>query len=133
MTLFAKNNGNLQKNSIVKILFGTAVGITVCFLLLLAFSFIMTVSSIPDVAAVVFSFAAIAVGSFVAGFVSLWKIGRQGLVNGLICGALIAVLHLILSLLFGDGGKLLYIIVSVVVELLFAVFGGVVSVNARAD
>lgn len=133
MTLFAKNNGNSGKNNIVKILFGAAVGVAVYFVLLFIFAFVMTVTSVPETAAVVFSFAALAVGSFFSGFVALWKIGSSGLVNGIICGAVLSVLHLAAALLFGDGGNLVYLTVSVVIELLLSTFGGVVSVNARAE
>ena len=136
MTLFAKNNGEQSardaKTNIFKILFGAAIGIVTYLVLIFIFAFVMTVSSVPDSATVVFSFAAVAVGSFVAGFAALWNIGRCGLVNGLICGALLACVHLLISLVFGDGGRIIYLIVSAAIELVLSTFGGIVSVNARA-
>ena len=136
MTLFAKNNGEQSardaKTNIFKILFGAAIGIVTYLVLIFIFAFVMTVSSVPDSATVVFSFAAVAVGSFVAGFASLWNIGRCGLINGRICGSLLACIHLLAALLFGDGGRLVYLIVSAVIEIVLSTFGGIVSVNARA-
>ena len=136
MTLFAKNNGEKPetdvKSNIFKILFGAALGIVTYIVLILIFAFVMTVSSVPESAEIVFSFAAVAIGSFVAGFASLWNIGRCGLINGLICGSLLACIHLLAALLFGDGGRLVYLIVSAVIEIVLSTFGGIVSVNARA-
>lgn len=139
MTLFKKNgkpntdkSGDSALLNLKRIVIGVIFGAVTFALLLFMFSLIMTFGSVPDDASVIFAFLAIALASFIAGFASLWKIGAGGLINGLICGGVLAAVHLLLSLIFGEGGSLVYIIISVAIELILATFGGIVSVNVRS-
>lgn len=139
MTLF-KNNGksNGTKSggdavlNLKRIAFGAVFGIILFSVLLVLFSLVLTFASVPDDCSVVFAFLSVAAASFFAGFVSLWKIGSGGLVNGLICGCILAVLHLAFSLIFGEGGRFIYVILSVAAEIVLATFGGIVSVNVKS-
>lgn len=140
MTLF-KNDGK-QKDAaegpsallnIRRIIVGVIAGAAVFVVLTLIFSAVMTFGAIPDSASLVFAFLAVSLAAFAAGFAALWKIGSGGLINGLICGGLFAAVHLLLALMFGDGGKLVYLLIAVAMELVLSTFGGIVSVNVRSE
>ena len=144
MTLF-KKNGKSNSNSgtaarkdsallnLRRIFIGVLFGSVVFVLLTLIFSLVMTLGAIPDSAALVFAFLSIALASFAAGFAALWNIGNGGLINGHICGGIFAALHSLLALVFGEGGRLVYVLIAVVIELILSTFGGIVSVNVRSE
>ena len=128
-----KNENGSALTNLKRIFVGVLMGIAVFLLLLLLFSLIMTISAVPDGFSSVFSFVALSLGAFASGFFALWKIGKSGLINGLICGGILAAIHLLLSLVFGDGGRLVFILISVIIELVLSTLGGIVSVNVKPD
>jgi putative membrane protein (TIGR04086 family) len=115
---------------IKKLLFGGLSGFAVAVLLLLTFSAIFALSSIPDGLMEIFTYLAVALASITAGFISLRLIGADGLVNGLIAGAVFFIIHVALGAIMGDEGIIQYLIYGAL-ELPMGALGGVISVNLR--
>ena len=115
---------------IKKLLFGGLSGSVLAILLLLIFSAIFALSSIPDSLMDVFIYLTVAVASLTAGLISLKLIGTDGLVNGLIAGGVVFIIHIALGALMGDEGIVQYLIYGAL-ELPMGALGGVISVNLK--
>ena len=132
---YSENNnsfGKSVKKNLKKYLFGLVAGLISFFLLIFLFAALLTIGSIPDSLAGLFSYTAVAVSAFVAGFVAVRLIGTGGLKNGVIMGVMMLVVHLALSMVCGNHGVSLAALILLVLDPLCAVLGGITAVNTKS-
>ena len=116
---------------IKSLLFGGVSGLVFGLLLLSVFAAILAFTSIPDTVTDVFVYAAVALSAFAAGFSALRMIKADGLVNGLIAGAVFFLLHAAMGLCFGDDGLSKFLTFGAI-ELPLGALGGIISVNLKS-
>ncbi len=115
-----------------KYLIGVAAGIIGVVVMLCISSLILTISGVPDALLDLFAYLSVAVGAFVAGYISLRLLGSSGLTNGLATGALMFFIQFIVSLAFSDGKVFsLQTLVYLLINCLLATVGGIVGVNNK--
>ena len=78
-----------------------------------------------------FAGLSVALGSFFGGFLTAKLIGRNGLRNGLVCGAVYALIHILFCVILtglGNVGALVFVFFAV--ELCASALGGIFGVNS---
>lgn len=116
---------------IKQILIGSACGIAATLLLVLIFGMVLTFSGMPLTIAPVLSVIALGIGSFVAGFISSKLTKSQGLIKGIVCGIVFAVLMVLIGLIFIKDSIGIFTLVKFIVIFLLSAFGGILGVNSK--
>ena len=78
-----------------------------------------------------FAGLSVALGSFFGGFLTAKLIGRNGLRNGIVCGAVYALIHILFCVILtglGNVGALVFVFFAV--ELCASALGGIFGVNS---
>lgn len=126
---------NLSKKNIFRYLkisiFSVSIGLIFCFLSLLAFAFFITKFDIPESLVNMLPIFSGIIGAFVAGIVS-GKAGKsKGIIFGLGCGLIIALIIIISTLLIFKGNfntSLLFRLITIIVS---GMIGGTLGVNSK--
>lgn len=125
-------SGSEYLKNVKKFIIGLLVGAACAALLMLLFSFLLTVNSVPDSMTGAFGYISMAVAAFAAGFCATLLIKSKGLLNGAIMGALFFLLHTIVSFAAGSGSVFsVRMLIFLAIEVAAAALGGVASVNVR--
>lgn len=114
------------------ILFGAAVGATICagFLFLFAFLFV-AVKSIPQYFIQAIAIFCAAVGAFVSGYISVKIYRSKGLIYGALAGVLLFFMLTVISFIVSRD-KFTYITLIRFLAMIFSgAFGGVLAVNKK--
>lgn len=110
---------------------GVGVSALVCAILLLLVSFLVTVQDIPHKVFPYFAVFSASIGSLAGGFTTSKMEKEKGLFNGLVQGAILAVLLFVIGFFFtGIEVGLIGLLRSVLV-VLFGAIGGVIGVNQK--
>ena len=108
------------------------VGILFSVLSLLLAAGIMLAGDMPEQAASVISAICLGLGALLSGFFSSKKIKNGGIINGLICGGVIYLIVLFISLFLSENGFSLITILNLAITLLTAAIGGIFGVSAAS-
>ncbi len=124
-----------DKNSSKGFIYATSslIGVAVTFLVMLLFSAIMLLTGIDKAFAVPFATVSLAVGSFAASMYSSSKIGDKGYLIGLITGAVVFVVIMLISLVINRSGLTINTLFHLVIIMLSSVIGGIIGVNKGKD
>ena len=132
MNYYDKKNSDLPKGIfLLRFLIGVLGGFAVFCLFMCIFALILSLSRISDGFMPLFAILSIAAGSFFGGFLTARLIKSNGLRNGLICGAIYAIVHVLACIIFtglGDAGAIIFAMFAA--ELCTAALGGVFGVNS---
>lgn len=124
--------GSSFLKNVVRYMIGLAVGAAFAALVMLGFSLLLTINSIPDSAAGIFGYICMAFAALVAGFVATLLIRSKGLLNGAITGLLFFAVHTIVSFAVGSGQIFsVKMLIFLLIEMIPAAIGGILSVNIR--
>ncbi len=128
----ASNGDSDFSTSLKAILFGAAVGATICagFLFLFAFLFVI-VKSIPQFLIQVIAIFCAAIGAFVAGYIAARVYRFRGLVYGSLAGLFLFVLLTLVAFIVSRDRFTYLTLVRLLVMTLAGAFGGVLSVNKK--
>ena len=128
----ASSNDSDFSTSLKAILFGTAVGATICagFLFLFAFLFVM-VKSIPQFLIQVFAILCAAIGAFVSGYIAARIYRFRGLVYGAISGLFLFLLLTLVAFVVSRDRFTYLTLIRLLVMTLAGACGGVLSVNQK--
>lgn len=107
---------------------GCAVGYLITLVLILIFAFLFLSDALTSDKAPIASIIALAVGSFVGGYITAFVKKEKGLVNGFITGLIMFLLVLSIAL-FNDSQFTVYTLVKAIVMLLLSSAGGILGVN----
>ena len=128
----APSNDSDFTTSLKAILFGAAVGATICagFLFLFAFLFVM-VKSVPQFLIQVIAIFCAAIGAFVAGYVTARVCRFRGLIYGALAGLFLFVLITLVAFVISRDRFTYLTLVRLLVLTLAGACGGVLSVNKK--
>lgn len=124
---------NLKAASASRALFSAGWGILIILLIVLVFSYIITIIDVPEAVVSVITAAALCIGAYVGGFVCAKKNRKNGLLMGLVSGGIIFIVLFLLSVFFAksteglSGGAKLFMV------LLCGAVGGIVGVNSKKN
>ncbi len=108
------------------------VGIIVGFVGILLFAALMLAGDLREHYSSVISGIAVGIGSLASGFISSRKIKSGGIINGIICGCIIYVIKLFMSLFLSAGGFSLITLYHLLITLFSAIIGGILGVTSAA-
>lgn len=128
-TLLSKNEDMALKKYIKPVFTGVCFGLAISFVLLFLFSVIVSSANLPQSAIGIFSFVALVLGSFVAGFVSSRIVKKNGLIIGLITGAILFLILIVSSLFVVSESFSVTFLVKALAALLASGIGGILGVN----
>lgn len=106
------------------------VGIVVTLLSMLLMAVLSAAVGLGEATASPLASVCAAAGSLCAAFLCSKKIGSGGLLNGLICGAVMFLIVLLISLAVDRSGVTLMTLFHFVIILLAALIGGILGVNS---
>jgi len=129
--MYNKTSRTEQADFYKPILFGLIISVIATVLILLIFSFLLTIRDMPAMTMPVFSAVSIAIGGFLGGLFSAKKAGKNGLLYGVITGAALYVIVLIASLIVSKGGVTMLTLIKLVITLISAAIGGIIGVNLK--
>lgn len=116
------------KHFLFGVLFG--VGVSVVFLSLSAL--LMSVTDLPEWLLPVLAYAAVCLGAFAAGFFTVCRRKTNGLLNGALAGLFFFILQALIGIALGSENPLsASLLVFLLLDVVFAAVGGIVSVNVR--
>ncbi|CDZ24197.1 hypothetical protein CCDG5_1080 [[Clostridium] cellulosi] len=129
-TTAANSRKNISRAA-ANFLTGLIVGIITSIILLLIFSFIMTVRDIPEGVVPTLSAISVSIGSIVGGFVSAKMFGKSGLIVGALIGLVLFLIMMLAGAAVQGNGAKVSALIKAVVSLVSGGIGGVVGVNSR--
>ena len=124
------SNYNSKKSIIKKIIIGTAVGLGLFYGLMLIFSAITVKVDLSESIKKILPFIAIALSSFVGGYVSCRMIKNNGFINGSITASAEMLLICISLFLFNDNIGL-KTAVAFLIMLITGAIGGILAVSKK--
>ena len=124
------SNDNSKKAIIKKIIIGTAVGLGLFYGLMLIFSAITVKVDLSESIKKILPFIAIALSSFVGGYVSCRMIKNNGFINGSITASAEMLLICISLFLFNDNIGL-KTAVAFLIMLITGAIGGILAVSKK--
>lgn len=107
------------------------IGAVCCSLVLLAFSFLMSMQNIPQSAIEPMAIFALVFGGFIAGFSCAKAMREHGLAYGALCGAILTVLVILSGLTITGNQFGLPVLFKIVFIMFSSMLGGVIGVNAK--
>ena len=120
---------NLSEKAVIYAI-SSIIGMIVIVLAVLGASAICLAADIGDNMSSAISGVCAGLGCFVAGYLSSRKIGSAGLINGGICGVIIYLFILFLSLFISEGGFSLVTALHSAIAVTSSLAGGVIGVNS---
>ena len=99
--------------------------------MMLVFSVISVVGDLGEAFATPFASISAAVGCFVSAFFASRRLGVGGLLNGLICGGVMFVITLLISLWLDEGGLTVNTLFNFIIMFLSGIIGGIWGVNQK--
>lgn len=106
----------------------TLLGVFVCGIFLLIFSFFVSKIAMPGAAVSILAGASLALGSLSGGFFMGYIMGHGGIKYGAVTGGAIFAVLLILSLIF-SGSFGFSVLIKLALCLIFGAAGGILGVN----
>lgn len=106
-------------------------GAAISTAILLVFALVMSVRDVPAVLINPLACAAIAVGSFFAGFLCAKMLRQRGMLFGALCGILMFGILLFTSLTLTGEAFGWIVLIKLVIVMTSAMIGGVIGVNTR--
>lgn len=113
------------------VLVGVLIGEAVTLVLLFLFSCMMAFVHLPLAAADWMSSGALVIGAAAGGFLSAVISKANGLLTGLLCGVVLCVLLILLSLVFHPFEATTFFLLKVTLSLIFSAIGGILGVNRK--
>lgn len=117
------------ENIVKPLLFGAIVGLVVIILVLVLLALIMSFGILPISAAPALSSVSIAVGAFSAGFITAKKFGKNGLLIGALCGAVLFALFTIIGLAAFATSPSASTLIRLIVFITASAVGGIIGVG----
>lgn len=108
---------------------GGLVGVLSTLVTMLIFAAVLLVFNIDRAYAAPFATISVAIGSFIASYISAKKINNKGYLTGLVIGIVVFAIISILSLIFGNSFSL-NTIFHLIIIILASTVGGILGVNA---
>ena len=118
---------NLSEKAVIYGL-SVIVGIVTTIIMLLFFAAFYFATDMNDALVSPLSALCVGVGSLLSGFLSSKKIKTMGIVNGLICGAVLFLLVTFISLFFSESGFSMISLIHGAIILVSGMIGGVIGV-----
>ena len=132
MNYYDKKGTDVPKTVLLlRFLIGILCGGAVFCALMSIFALILSFTRLTDSFMPRFAGLSVALGSFFGGFLTAKLIGRNGLRNGLVCGAVYALIHILFCVILtglGNVGALVFVFFAV--ELCASALGGIFGVNS---
>jgi len=119
------------RRNIRPVLISVLAGAVVCVILLVLFAFVLSAQNIPQALVSPMATVAVSIGGLASGYICAKMMRENGLVYGLLCGGLLAVLLLLGSFGIGDNGLGVPALFKIIFILLCGMLGGVLGVNTR--
>lgn len=116
-------------NFIKPIAFGLILGTLIIVVLFIFFALLMSFNILPTSSATVVSSIAIALGSFFGGFISSKKLGKNGLVIGAICGAIIFLLFTLVGMAAFTSAPGASTLIRLLIFITSGAIGGIIGVG----
>ena len=117
--------------SVIIVLVGMLIGIFTSLVMLLIFSFVMTMKDIPQGAVPTLTAVSVALGSFAGGFAGAKLHRKAGLATGAIIGLFIYLLLMLVGIAAQRSGIGVSVFIKLAVSLVSGAIGGIIGVNAR--
>ena len=117
------------RKKLIQFCIGAAAGIITAAVSALIFSFIMTLSIIPDSMTAIAAIISTILAAFVCGFTTVKLTGSGGLVYGALSGLLLFAVHSAISLIFSSPCVLTDFLIALLIDTAVSAVGGVIAVN----
>ncbi len=118
--------------TIKPILYGVLAGIIVCLVCILLFAALLSSQNMPQAVIGPMATFAVSLGGLSGGFVCAKLTRENGMLNGLLCGAALALVMMLVSFGFSDSGLGIPALFKAVFILLASAIGGIMGVNTRS-
>lgn len=118
-------------NTVLPVMFGVLGAFIISMILLLIFSFIMTVRDLPQAAIAPVACVSIGFGAFFGGFITARMKGSKGLLLGAISGFAFFVILWLIGLIMGESAVGVLMIIKILISLGVGSIGGIAGVNFR--
>lgn len=131
MNYYDKKNSDLPRGIFfLRLLLGVLGGFVLFCVFMCIFALILSLTRISDGLIPLFAGVSVAFDAFFGGLLTARLLKRNGLRNGLICGAIYAAIHILACIVFkglGDVGATVFALFAV--EICTATLGGIIGVN----
>ena len=119
--------GNIKKFAI-----GALAGIIVSAAFMCLFALLLSSGIIPEGAIGALAGISVGLAAFVTGFLSVFLIKSNGLLNGAVAGIVFFICQTLFSFALGDGQLIsVQMLIYLAVDIILAAIGGIMSVNIR--
>lgn len=115
------------------VLTGMLVGIVASLVMLLIFSFVMTMRDVPQGFVATLTAVSVALGSFAGGLTGAKLHGKSGLAIGAITGICMYFLLMLAGIIMQGNGLGVSVIIKLIVSFASGGIGGIIGVNARKN
>ena len=123
---------NQEKNNIKIIAKGSLVSIIITIVALMIFAIILSSTGVPETVIPTVIIIITAVSILIGSSLSMTKIKKNGIVNGVLIGLIyIVFIYLLSSIVERDFSMSLYSIIMIVGSILAGAVGGIIGVNKR--
>ena len=113
------------------ILIGSGIGVVVILLLLVLFSLILTISDFGSGVLMPMSTVCVGFGALAAGFAASKINGKNGFITGMMSGAVLYVLFLLISLIVSGGAISMVSFFRLIIMLVCSAIGGILGINLK--
>ena len=122
----------MRPETLVKpLLFGAIFGLVIIILVLMLLALIMSFGVLPISAAPALSSVSVAIGAFFAGFIAAKKFGKNGILIGALCGAVLFALFTIIGLAAFATAPSASTLIRLIVFVTAAAVGGIIGVGGQ--
>ena len=119
------------KKKILAVFWGVSGGAIACFLMLLIFSAILSISSASSSIAKPIATAVLFLSAFICGYISSRILKEKGILIGAVSGAIYFLLYAIIGLIFGSKSLQAAVSLKFIIAVVSSAIGGVIGVNRR--
>lgn len=126
-----KRSSLLRKTAFSRALLSAGWALFIILLIVLAFSYLITVVDVPEGVVSAVTAAALCIGAYVGGYVGARRNRKNGLIMGLACGGLIFAVLFIFSIIFAKSSEGLSGGAKLFMVLLCGAVGGIIGVNSK--
>lgn len=129
--MYQKNNNNSSKTAewLSPVLRGSLLGLAAILLFFILSALLLSFGILPLGVAPAVASVSMAIGSFLSGWVAAKKLGKNGLIIGLICGVALFLLFTIIGLAAFGQTPQLSTLIRLIIFIVSAAIGGILGVG----
>lgn len=117
------------ENLVKPLLFGALLGLAIIIIALILLALIMSFGILPISASPALSSVSVAIGAFFAGFIAAKKFGKNGILIGTLCGAVLFALFTIIGLAAFSTAPSASTLIRLLVFITASAVGGIIGVG----